>query len=215
MYKNIIFDLYGTILDVELDENNEYLWDKVAMHFGFFGAHYDPYELQTKYNSIVKKLENSMEDGSEIDIQDVFYKLFRDKKVKPKKKMTKEVARTFRLLSTKKIELFDGVEDVFKKLEDNKKNLYLVADGQHIYANAELKLTNLKKSFNEIYVTTENECTKKKLIENFFETEDLKKKECLLISSKPSDIDYANQLGVDTFELKDHNFEEALKIILN
>ena len=30
MYKNYIFDLYGTLVDINTDENKRYLWDKTV-----------------------------------------------------------------------------------------------------------------------------------------------------------------------------------------
>ena len=35
----MIFDLYGTLVDIHTDENDT-VWEKTAVYFGFYGAHY-------------------------------------------------------------------------------------------------------------------------------------------------------------------------------
>ena len=40
MYKNYIFDLYGTVIDINTDEWNDDLWKKIAILYAYKGAHY-------------------------------------------------------------------------------------------------------------------------------------------------------------------------------
>ena len=49
MYKNYIFDLYGTLIDIKTNENKPYLWQKVADFYRFHGADYTPQELKKEY----------------------------------------------------------------------------------------------------------------------------------------------------------------------
>ena len=49
MYKNYVFDLYGTLVDIRTNENKAYLWDKMAEIMGFYGAVYERQELKQKY----------------------------------------------------------------------------------------------------------------------------------------------------------------------
>ena len=41
---DLIFDLYGTLVDIHTDEN-ETVWEKTALYFGFYGAAYTGSEL--------------------------------------------------------------------------------------------------------------------------------------------------------------------------
>lgn len=34
-YTNLIFDLYGTLLDIHTEEN-DHVWEKTALYFGFY-----------------------------------------------------------------------------------------------------------------------------------------------------------------------------------
>ena len=40
-YTDLIFDLYGTLVDIHTEEN-DLVWEKTAFYFGFYGAHYTP-----------------------------------------------------------------------------------------------------------------------------------------------------------------------------
>ena len=46
MYDNYVFDLYGTLVDIHTEENDAKVWEKLSLFYGFYGALYDPQELQ-------------------------------------------------------------------------------------------------------------------------------------------------------------------------
>lgn len=41
-YKNYIFDLYGTLVDIHTDGEQELLWEKLALFYGYYDAVYEP-----------------------------------------------------------------------------------------------------------------------------------------------------------------------------
>jgi len=47
-YTDLIFDLYGTLVDIHTDENDE-VWEKTALYFGYYGAHYTGEELKNAF----------------------------------------------------------------------------------------------------------------------------------------------------------------------
>ena len=55
MYKNYIFDLYGTLADIHTDESDISLWQKTARVYTENGAAYTAEQLQTEY---IKAVEN-------------------------------------------------------------------------------------------------------------------------------------------------------------
>ena len=40
-YQNYVFDLYGTLVDIHTDEEQQMLWEKMAMFYGYQG-HFIP-----------------------------------------------------------------------------------------------------------------------------------------------------------------------------
>ena len=49
-YTDLIFDLYGTLVDIHTEENS-LVWEKTAFFFGFYGARYTPEELQNSFRA--------------------------------------------------------------------------------------------------------------------------------------------------------------------
>ena len=50
-YKNYIFDLYGTLVDINTDEWSAQLWKKMAILYGYYGAAYTFKELGKAYRA--------------------------------------------------------------------------------------------------------------------------------------------------------------------
>ena len=90
-YDNYVFDLYGTLVDIHTEEGDERLWKQLALFFGYYGALYEPEELQKEYFRIVKGKEQELkmtldtdphyahESSPEIEICDVFRELYTQK----------------------------------------------------------------------------------------------------------------------------------------
>lgn len=50
MFKNYLFDLYGTLVDINTDEDSKGLWGKLALFYKLKGADYTSKELKITYN---------------------------------------------------------------------------------------------------------------------------------------------------------------------
>lgn len=212
MYKNYFFDLYGTLMAIETNEESEFVWDKMAMYYGYYGAHYEAYELQSKYKKAVTKILNSNNQvgNPELDIQDVFYKLFRDRDVKPKKKMSKDAAKVFRMLTTNYLDVYEGVIDMLLALKSQKKNVFVFANAQNVYALYELRKCGIRKYFDEFFFSSDFGMCKpeNKFYDAIFSREDIKKKESIIISADYNkDIIGANAIGVDTLFINTNDDE--------
>ena len=81
-YTDLIFDLYGTLVDIHTDENDT-VWEKTAFFFGFHGALYTPGELRSRFRSLMKIREahagQSYECFPDIPFERVTEDLFMEK----------------------------------------------------------------------------------------------------------------------------------------
>ena len=87
-YDNYVFDLYGTLVDIHTEEDFPNLWEKLALFFGYYGAVYEPEELQGRYAALVSDYEHALkktleedrhyahEASPEIEIGEVYKKLY-------------------------------------------------------------------------------------------------------------------------------------------
>lgn len=61
-YESYIFDLYGTLVDIRTNEEREELWDKLALFYGYYDAHYTPEELKRRYGELVSGKEAALKE---------------------------------------------------------------------------------------------------------------------------------------------------------
>ena len=55
-YTDLIFDLYGTLVDIHTEED-ALVWEKTALYFGFYGAHYTGEELKSAFRAAMLRRE--------------------------------------------------------------------------------------------------------------------------------------------------------------
>lgn len=201
MYKNYVFNLYGTLIDIKTNEEKDEIWEKLAIYLGYNSAHYDKDELRECFDKIVGKLikKNDQYECPDYQIEDVFYKLYKDKGVKPKKK-AKFAAKTFRLLSTEYIRPYKGVLEVLELMKANDKKIYVLSNAQKAFANSEMKFLGIKKIFDGICISSDVGIRKpdSKFYEYFMEKYDIVKEETIFIGNDAIDLKAAHDMGMDT-----------------
>ena len=78
-YTDLIFDLYGTLVDIHTDENDE-VWEKTALYFGFHGASYSGKQLKEAFSALITEREakagQSYECFPDIPLEQVMQELF-------------------------------------------------------------------------------------------------------------------------------------------
>lgn len=207
MYKNYIFDLYGTLIDINTDEWCEDLWKKMTFLYGYKGAHYTCKELQQEYGRLIEiekaAVRKRHPDYSVIDIvlDKVFKKLYTQKGVKVTKAQVLHTAEAFRCFSTKYIKLYDGVTDLLDSLKAKGKKIYLLSNAQRSFTENELNMLDLTKYFDGICISSDEECSKPDFhyFNTLFERYGLKKSESIMIGNDYiSDIGGAADFGIDS-----------------
>ena len=108
MYKNYVFDLYGTLVDINTNERKMSLWTKMTELYSFYGAKYTPKEMKKEFERICLEEENKIKkfDYPEMKIEKTFKKLFENKGIKLDMKTYILMGQFFRIYSTKYIKLY-------------------------------------------------------------------------------------------------------------
>lgn len=204
MYKNYIFDLYGTLVDIRTNENKPYLWEKMSEIFGFYGADYSRAELKRAYFKYCGDLESvarKTDEFAEIDLDIVFRKLFSDKGIEIDQSTLCAVEMFVRSLSTRFIRLYDGVEEFLQALKDNGKSVFLLSNAQRGFTRPELKLLGIEKYFDGIMISSEEGFKKpsEKFFRRLLNKYNLDSKESIMIGNDAgSDIAGAISVGMDS-----------------
>lgn len=207
MYKNYIFDLYGTLIDINTDEWCDDLWKKMAVMYGYKGAHYTFDELNSEYGRLVELEKKAVKKRHpeykviDIKIEKVFKKLFTQKGVKVTKLQVAFVAEAFRCYSTKYIKLYDGVIDLLDTLKAKGKKIYLLSNAQRSFTENELNMLGLTQYFDGICISSDEECSKPDscYFKTLFDRYGLNKSESIMIGNDYlSDIGGADDFGIDS-----------------
>lgn len=188
MYNNYIFDLYGTLIDINTDESNIELWYKLSLFYSFKGALYTSNELKDSYEKLVKANLSSITNTKYPDfpLENIFSKLYIDKGINPSNELITDTAHLFRILSIKYIKLYDGVIELLKLLQSKGKKIYLLSNAQRVFTLYEMRLLGIEQYFDDILFSADYKVCKPD--KNFYE---------ILINKHNLDIKSSIMIGND------------------
>lgn len=213
-YDNYVFDLYGTLVDIHTEEGDERLWKQLALFFGYYGALYEPEELQKEYFRIVKGKEQELkmtldtdphyahESSPEIEICDVFRELYTQKGVEPEEALVIHTAQMFRVMSTDYVRLYDGVREMLKFLKEQGKKVYLLSNAQRIFTAYELKSLDIFKYFDDVLISSDYKTRKPdaRFFDCLIKKYDLDVKKSIYVGNdSQNDVLGAKGVGMNTF----------------
>ena len=207
-YRNYIFDLYGTLVDIRTDEHSPAFWKNCTILFAGHGAEYEYSELKDAYFEAIHLLEEERkEEGHhiEIDIYDVFEELCSRKNVKADRKLIEKTAEKFRALSIRHIRLYAGAKELLTVLREKGKKVFLLSNAQTLFTIGEMKDLGIYDLFDAIFISSAcgykkpDVCFLKQLVDRF----DLNIEESLMIGNDLcSDIQMANDAGMDNYYIR-------------
>ena len=204
-YTDLIFDLYGTLVDIHTDEN-DLVWEKTAFYFGFYGADYSPAQLRTAFRAAMEQREvqagQSYECFPDIPFEQVMADLFRAKGIEDRaEELGIHAAQLFRIASLDYIRLYPGVLDALALLREKGFRLWLLSNAQRIFTAYELTLLGLGKQLDGIYISSDFRCRKPdvRFYRALLEERQLQPEKCLMIGNDlHTDIGGAMAAGLDT-----------------
>ncbi|TDT72254.1 putative hydrolase of the HAD superfamily [Hypnocyclicus thermotrophus] len=205
MYKNYIFDLYGTLIDINTDENKQELWEILSSFYSYNGAIYSADELKKSYlNKAKKYYEANKSEAPDIKIEKVFEELYLDKTLDISQELILSTCKLFRILSTKYIKLYENVKPLLEILKKQNKKIFLLSNAQREFTLPELEYLDIKKYFDGIYISSDYEVGKPsvKFFEELIKKEKIKIKESIMVGNDyRTDIEGAERMGMDSIYL--------------
>lgn len=204
-YTDLIFDLYGTLVDIHTEED-EATWERTAVYYGFYGAHYTGRELKEAFEAHMKKRKASAGESYEcfpdLPCEVTFAQLFRDKGIiENAQALGFHAAQMFRLLSMEYIRLYDGVMEALAAFRKKGYRLWLLSNAQRVFTAYELRYLGLDDQFDGIYISSDYGCRKPdmRFFRALLEEHDLDISKCLMIGNdRNTDIAGAKAVGMDT-----------------
>lgn len=227
-YRNYIFDLYGTLVDIGVDEDDRRLWEHMSLFYGYYGAQYEPEELHQAYlTSVSSKDRHSREEYAvkygyeghpEILYDDVFCELYTDRGIVPDQTLVFHTAQMFRACSVKYVRLYAHAKELLTALKAAGKKVYLLSNAQRTFTEYEMRYLGIYDLFDGVQISSDHGC--KKPDERFFrillERFGLKPEESLMIgNSRYDDIAGAASVGMDSYYIQSALSPESRKSAKN
>lgn len=157
-YRNYLFDLYGTLVDVHTDEDKDDLWWRLSVLLATEGAVCSPERLRQIYRTEVKARERADREvrgaWAEIDIAPVFAAMYEAGGVCPTQERIAQTAKLFRLFSLEKLRLFPGTHEMLERLKAAGKRVYLLSNAQALFTLPELGALGLRPYFDGIVISS-------------------------------------------------------------
>ena len=204
-YTDLIFDLYGTLLDIHTEEDDT-VWEKTALFFGFYGARYTGSALRAAFREAMAAREaqagQSYECFPDIPFEQVMTELFRAKGVTENAAaLGIQAAQLFRISSIEYIRLYPHALEALAALRQKGARLWLLSNAQQVFTAYELNALGLGCQLDGIYLSSDYGCRKPDLrfYRALVEEQGLEISRCLMIGNdRETDIAGAKALGMAT-----------------
>ena len=206
MYTDLIFDLSGTLVDIHTEETPD-VWEKTALYFGYYGAHYTGATLKDAFASELThrqaKAGQSYECFPDIPFHQVMADLFRRKGIRSNADaLGIQAAQLFRICSTEYIRLYPHVLEALEKLRKKGFRLWLLSNAQEMFTRYELNHLGLVDVFDGVYLSSCFGFRKPdiRFFRALLDERQLEPRKCLMIGNdRETDIAGAKAAGIDTF----------------
>ena len=154
--KGILFDLYGTVIDIETDESMDEIYRSISHFLTYHGIYLHRWEVRDRYYDIMKQQkEECGEAYPEIDVEVIWNSFLKQEGMKPSlacRELATTLAQIYRGISRKRLQLYPEVKGVLDKLRSAYR-VALISDAQPCYALPEIKAVGLDGWFDPIIIS--------------------------------------------------------------
>ena len=204
-YTDLIFDLYGTLVDIHTEEDST-VWEKTALYFGYYGAHYTGEELEQAFREAMAarkaRAGQTYECFPDLPFEPVMAELFRARGVTDSADaLGLNAAQMFRIASTDYIRLYPHALKALAFLREKGFRLWLLSNAQRVFTAFELQHLGLGEQLDGIYISSDYGCRKpdSRFYKALLEEQSLDPASCLMIGNdRETDIAGAKSLGMAT-----------------
>ncbi len=154
--KGILFDLYGTLIDIETDESMEEIYRGIAHYLTYRGIHRRRWEVRDAYYRIMKEQKEARgEEYPEIDVDAIWEAFLKQEGMEDgpaRRTLARTLAEIYRGISRKKLQLYPDVKRVLEELRPAYP-MGLVSDAQPCFALPEMTALRLEGCFDPIIIS--------------------------------------------------------------
>ncbi|MGQ9687701.1 MAG: HAD family hydrolase [Desulfobaccales bacterium] len=151
----VIFDLYGTLVDIWTDEADPFVYRTLCAFLRYYDIFFAPEELAARYQeSAAAQLLDRPGPYAEIDVFLVFEEILAEGlKKTPERALVIWLARLFRSLTCRRLQLFPDTQPILEELGRHYR-LGLVSDAQWVFSEPEIRFLRLERYFETIVLSS-------------------------------------------------------------
>jgi len=154
--KGLLFDLYGTLIDIETDESLEEIYRAIAHYLTYHGIYLHRGEVRNRYWEILRQQkEESKEEYSEIDVEAIWNTFLKNEGLEPlpsRQNLAVTLAQLFRGISRTRLRLYPEVKRILDELRPGYL-LGIISDAQPCYALPEIRAARLEGYFDPVIIS--------------------------------------------------------------
>ncbi len=149
--KAVVFDLYGTIVDVQVDEKSPHFWYSLASDF-FPSKNVSGDMLRNIYTHLIEMEEKDRGEGFLLDV--VFFRLLKKLKVNPSRENIKKFSQKFRKHSIVRLGKKSYTDLLLRTIRNSGYKLGLLSNTEELLSEYDLQTLNLEHKFDEIILSS-------------------------------------------------------------
>jgi len=158
----VLFDIYGTLVDISTDEGDWYTYLNLAKYFEYRGLKLNADEVRWFYFEKIRKiLETSSETYPEIDVRQIWREILTEHENPELYKLRldhgtflRDIVVLHRALTRRRLRLFDATYDTLQRIKESYR-IGIVSDCQHDYAVPETKILGILDFFDAFIMSGE------------------------------------------------------------
>lgn len=148
-YDTVLFDLYGTLVDIRTDEDDPEAWETLRDFLDEAGAHYDSADQLRDRFMGARALSSAVPVGHdpafyEPDLLPTYRAMFSLRGMRVGERLSRKAAWVFRHASTRLIWLYPGALDMLKLLKGRGLRVVLLSNAQSCYTRPELTMLEMR-----------------------------------------------------------------------
>jgi len=202
--KGMLFDVYGTLIDIETDEGMEEIYRGIAHFLTYHGVYLHRWEVRDHYYRIMnQQRDQSGEEYPETIVEDIWAALLEEQGMRPasaRYRLALTLAQLHRGISRKRLRLYPGVKETLDTLR-GAYSLALVSDAQPCFARPEIRAVGLEGYFDPVVISAAYGFRKPdpRLFQTALEGLRLTTREVVFVGNDMyRDISGASRLGIKT-----------------
>ncbi len=156
MINTVLFDLYRTLIDIQTDEHDPFVYEALSRYLSYHLVRVDADRLRTVFfGEIERMLRESCEPHPEIDVYRIFGTIMERFGTGGDygREIVRDTARLYRSLTMRRFGLFPQVPETLSALKESYR-LGLVSDAQWVYADPEMAMLDLDRFFEVTVISS-------------------------------------------------------------